>query len=274
MSDDYLVDSAAAEASDAQVKRSVPFMLQAASHADEEYVFTVDIDGWEGPLDLLLAMARTQKVDLKQISILELVEQYLAFINDVRAMKLEMAADYLVMAAWLAYLKSALLLPRDPEIEPSPEEMAALLQIRLQRLAAMRECASRLMARDRQGRDVFARGAPEGLRVIQNNAWQCDFYTLLKAYGAVQFRNQPVVHMVKVRRVVTLDDAMFRLSSMLGGVVGWAELADFLPPELPRDMRKSALASNFAASLELARQGEVEIRQDGQFAPIEIRGTA
>ena len=142
---------------------------------DEEFDFqpeppealTIAIDGWEGPLDLLLTLARTQKVDLKQISILALVDQYIAFVNEARALKLELAADYLVMAAWLAYLKSALLLPRDPEVEPSPEELALRLQLRLQRLAAMREAGARLMARDRIGRDIFLRGCPEGLRVVR-----------------------------------------------------------------------------------------------------------
>jgi segregation and condensation protein A len=135
---------------------------------------TIDIDGWDGPLDLLLALARTQKVDLRQLSILELVEQYLAFIEGARALKLEVAADYLVMAAWLAYLKSGLLLPRHPEIEPSPEELALRLQLRLERLNAMREAGARLIARDRIGRDVFRRAAPEGLRVVRKSLWQAE----------------------------------------------------------------------------------------------------
>ena len=133
-------------------------------------VLTIDIDGWEGPLDLLLALARNQKVDLRQLSILALVEQYLVFIDEARALKLELAADYLVMAAWLAYLKSALLLPKDPTVDPSPEELALRLQLRLERLNAMRESGARLMARDRIGRDVFLRGTPEGLRVVKARA--------------------------------------------------------------------------------------------------------
>ena len=141
--------------------------VSVTSMADDADALSIDIDGWEGPLDLLLTLARTQKVDLRQLSILALVEQYLAFIAEARAVKLELAADYLVMAAWLAFLKSALLLPRDPELEPSPEELALRLQLRLQRLDAMREAGARLMARDRIGRDVFLRGSPEGLRVVK-----------------------------------------------------------------------------------------------------------
>src|SRR5688500_12845809 len=149
---------------------------------------TLDLDGWEGPLDLLLTLARGQKVDLREISILALVEQYLAFIADAKKLKLEIAADYLVMAAWLAYLKSCLLLPKEPGQDPSPEELAMRLQLRLQRLAAMREAGARLVARDRLGRDVFARGSPEGLRVVRKSLWQADLYDLISAYGSVRAR--------------------------------------------------------------------------------------
>src|SRR5688500_1266793 len=157
---------------------------------------TLDLDGWEGPLDLLLTLARGQKVDLAKISILALVEQYLAFIADAKKLKLEIAADYLVMAAWLAYLKSCLLLPRDQEADPSPEELAMRLQLRLQRLSAMREAGARLLARDRIGRDVFVRGAPEGLKVIRESLWQADLYDLISAYGFVRARNEPAMHIV------------------------------------------------------------------------------
>src|SRR5919206_779166 len=162
---------------------------------------TLDLDGWEGPLDLLLTLARSQKVDLREISILALVEQYLAFIQDAKKLKLEIAADYLVMAAWLAYLKSCLLLPKDPEADPSPEELAMRLQLRLQRLSAMREAGARLLARDRIDRDVFVRGAPEGLRVVRRSAWQAELYDLIAAYGSVRARTEPAVHIV-VRRPV------------------------------------------------------------------------
>src|SRR5690606_24252451 len=145
----------------------------------------------EGPLDLLLALARTQKVDLRELSILELVEQYLAYLADARALRLEIAADYLVMAAWLAYLKSCLLLPRDEAVDPSPEELALRLQLRLQRLHAMREAGARLLGRDRVGRDVFVRGAPEGLRTVKATAWSADLYDLIAAYGQIAARRQP-----------------------------------------------------------------------------------
>src|SRR6185369_7425821 len=135
-------------------------------------ILTLELDGWEGPLDLLLSLARTQKVDLREISILALTEQYIGFIERAKALKLEIAADYLVMAAWLAYLKSCLLLPKDPEQDPSPEEIALRLQMRLQRLDAMRDAGARLMGRDRLGRDVFACGAPEGLKLVRKSAWQ------------------------------------------------------------------------------------------------------
>ena len=176
----------------------------AAAPTDDSALY-LELDGWEGPLDLLLDLARRQKVDLREISILALVDQYLVYIERAEALRLEIAADYLVMAAWLAYLKSALLLPKDEQEDPSPEELALRLQLRLQRLGAMREAAARLMARDRVGRDVFLRGAPEGLRVDRVNAWQCDWYQLVHAYGQVKARTEPVVHMVRERPVMTLD---------------------------------------------------------------------
>src|SRR5678815_5070642 len=177
---------------------------------------TLALDGWEGPLDLLLNLARAQKVDLAQISILQLVEQYLTYLAEARALKLEIAADYLVMAAWLAYLKSCLLLPKDPEQDPSPEEVALRLQMRLQRLDAMREAGARLLGRDRIGRDVFVRGAPEGLRLVRKSAWQATPFDLFSAYGVVKARTQPTMHVVHARHVMTLDDAIDRVSKMIG----------------------------------------------------------
>src|ERR1700754_4836507 len=169
---------------------------------------TLNLDGWEGPLDLLLNLARGQKVDLAQISILQLVDQHTDYIANARALKLEIAADYLVMAAWLAYLKSCLLLPKDPEQDPSPEEVALRLQLRLQRLDAMREGGARLLGRDRIGRDVFLRGAPEGLRVVRKSAWQVRGFDLFAAYGVVRARTQPAMHVVHARSVMTLDEAI------------------------------------------------------------------
>lgn len=231
----------------------------------------LELDGWEGPLDLLLDLARRQKVDLKAISILALVDQYIAYIDKAEALKLEIAADYLVMAAWLAYLKSALLLPKEEQEDPSPEELALRLQLRLQRLSAMREAAARLLARDRVGRDVFLRGAPEGLRVDRKNAWQCDWYSLVSAYAVVKARTEPVVHMVRERPVMTLDSALDRVSAMLGVKLDWIELRDFLPAHAEPRLRRSALASSFVAALELARLGKAEIRQEETFGPLHLR---
>ncbi len=243
-----------------------------AGAASEDAALYLELDGWEGPLDLLLDLARRQKVDLRRISILELVDQYLTYIEQAEALRLELAADYLVMAAWLAYLKSALLLPRDEQADPSPEELALRLQLRLQRLAAMRDAAARLMGRDRLGRDTFMRGAPEGLRVDRKSLWQCDWFALVQAYGQVKARTAPVVHMVRDRMVMTLDSALSRVSSMLGVNLDWMELREFLPPHADPKLRKSALASSFVAALELARLGKAEISQDHTFGPLRLRG--
>lgn len=240
--------------------------------ATEDSALYLELDGWEGPLDLLLDLARRQKVDLRKISILELVDQYLTYIERAEELRLELAADYLVMAAWLAYLKSALLLPRDEQEDPSPEEMALRLQLRLQRLAAMRDAAARLMGRDRLGRDVFVRGAPEGLRVDRKAKWQCDWFALVQAYGQVKARTAPVVHMVRDRMVMTLDSALSRVSSMLGVNLDWMELKDFLPPHSDPKLRRSAMASSFVAALELARLGKAELQQEKTFGPLMLRG--
>ncbi|SDA20516.1 ScpA family protein [Sphingomonas sp. NFR15] len=237
----------------------------------EPEILTLDLDGWEGPLDLLLALARNQKVDLREISILALVDQYLAFIEQAREIKLELAADYLVMAAWLAYLKSGLLLPRDPEIEPSPEELALRLQLRLERLNAMREAGARLMARDRIGRDVFPRGAPEGLRTVRKALWQAEIFDLIAAYGRISARTRPVMHIVANRPVMTLEAALERVARLVGSAVDWAVIESFLPDSASGVFRKSALASSFLAALELARQGKVELQQKSPFAPLYLR---
>jgi segregation and condensation protein A len=234
----------------------------------------IDIDGWEGPLDLLLALARNQKVDLRAISILELVEQYLGFINEARELKLELAADYLVMAAWLAYLKSALLLPRNPEETPSPEELALRLQLRLERLNAMREAGARLVARDRLGRDVFLRGTPEGLRVVRQARWEAEIYDLIAAYGRISARTRPVMHVVAVRDVMTLEEAIERVSTLIGARIEWSTIESFLPEDASGTYRKSALASSFVAALELAKQGRVELRQKSAFAPLYLKASA
>ncbi len=232
---------------------------------------TLDLDGWEGPLDLLLTLARAQKVNLATISILALVEQYLAFIADAKKLKLEIAADYLVMAAWLAYLKSCLLLPKDPEVDPTPEELALRLTLRLQRLGAMREAGARLMARDRLGRDVFGRGAPEGLRLVRKAAWQVELYDLIAAYGIIRARSEPAFHVVSRRPVMSLEEALHRIERLVGSRIGWTEIGSFLPETQDGEYRRSALASSFVATLELARQGKIEIDQESPFAPLYVR---
>ncbi|MCK0099735.1 segregation/condensation protein A [Qipengyuania sp. S6317L1] len=238
--------------------------------AGEEALY-LELDGWEGPLDLLLDLARRQKVDLKQISILALVDQYLDYIEQAQDLRLELAADYLVMAAWLAFLKSAMLLPKDEQEDPSPEELALRLQLRLQRLGAMREAGARLMARDRIGRDIFLRGRPEGLRTDRKTLWKCDAYSLIQAYGQVKARTAPRIYHVSDRPVMTLDSALDRVSAMIGVTLDWMDLRDFLPKHAEPALRRSALASSFVAALELARLGKAEIEQDGAFEPLRIR---
>jgi len=243
---------------------------------NEEPALYLELDGWEGPLDLLLELARRQKVDLRSISILSLVDQYLEYIDQAGTLRLELAADYLVMAAWLTYLKSSLLLPRDEQEDPSPEELALKLQLRLQRLGAMREAAARLMARDRVGRDVFLCGAPKGLRVDRKTKWQCDWFTLVQGYGQVKARTAPTVHMVQNRPVMTLDTALERVSAMLGVTLEWMQIEEFLPPVSEPGwgearLRRSALASSFVAALELARTGYAQIAQDEVFGPLRLR---
>jgi segregation and condensation protein A len=244
------------------------------SEAETSDTLKIDIDGWEGPLDLLLTLARNQKVDLRQISILELVEQYLTFVNEARELRLELAADYLVMAAWLAYLKSALLLPRNPEESPSPEELALRLQLRLERLNAMREAGARLVARDRLGRDVFLRGSPEGLRVVRKGRYEAEIYDLIAAYGRISARTRPVMHVVAARDVMTLEEAIERVSALIGARIEWSTIETFLPDGASGTYRKSALASSFVAALELARQGRLELRQKSAFAPLYLKASA
>ncbi len=234
----------------------------------------VDVAGFEGPLDLLLHLARNQKVDLSRISILALAEQYLSFIERVRALRLELAADYLVMAAWLAFLKSKLLIPKQPgEVGESGEELAAVLQFRLKRLEAMRDAAARLVNRNRLGRDVFARGMPEMVIIEKRNAYQASLYDLLTAY-AQQRQKQAITNVTIARRGVwSLKDAREVLTRLVGTLRDWTALDSFLLEYLtdPQE-RRTATASSFAATLELVREGKMELRQDEVFAPIYLRG--
>ncbi len=234
-------------------------------------VLTVSLPSFEGPLDLLLDLARSQRVDLAAIPILELVDQYVAFINRQRALRLEVAADYLVMAAWLAYLKSLLLLPRAPDAEPDAEAMAGALRWRLQRLAAMREAAARLDARPRLGRETAMRAAPEGLRQIRASRFEADLADLLTAYGTIAMRRERAAWAPARARVVSLEEALERLSAMVGQALDWTALSRFLVPVDDEPLRRSALASGLVAALELARQGAIELAQDGPFRPLYVR---
>ncbi len=242
--------------------------------ADPGDQLVVDVEGFEGPLDLLLALARTQKVDLAKISVLALAQQYLDFISEARRLRLEIAADYLVMAAWLAFLKSKLLLPAEPseEGEPTGAELAALLAFRLKRLHAMREVSAQLMTRKRLGRDVFGRGDPEPIRITRQSVYDANVYDLLKAYSQQRQRTAVLSMQLKPRTVWSLNEAREELERLLGMNVDWAPLdrliAEFLvEPEL----RKTALASSFTATLEMTREGALEIRQARSFAPLFVR---
>jgi segregation and condensation protein A len=243
----------------------------------EEPALVLDLDGYEGPIDLLLTLARDQKVDLAKLSILALADPYLAFIAAQRRLRLEIAADYLVMAAWLAYLKSRLLLP-EPAGEddgPSAAELAASLAHRLQLLAAMQRAGAALMAGPQLGRDVFGRGRPEGLPRVDRSIYQLSLYELLSAYGEGHRRSHARVLTIDLPTFHSLDEALHHLAQFVGHVPEWRELAAFLPAELRGAVfRRSALASTFAATLELTRSGRVELRQDRPFGPIYLRSAA
>ncbi|MDR5651718.1 segregation and condensation protein A [Ruixingdingia sedimenti] len=234
----------------------------------------VDVDGFEGPLDLLLNLSRTQKVDLRRISVLQLAEQYLAFVDRAKALRIELAADYLVMAAWLAYLKSRLLLPPDPTEEgPSAEDMAAHLAFQLERLQAMREAAAQLMARPHLGRDTFARGQPEEVIRSRKVEYGATLLDLLHAYARIRTRDEFRPFAFDRRDVYTMEQALDALRPLIPQAVDWTALADWLPEgwrTAPR-RRRSATAATFAAALELAKQGHIALRQAETFAPIEVR---
>jgi segregation and condensation protein A len=235
--------------------------------------FVVDIDGYEGPLDLLLALVRDHKLDLAQISILDLAQQYLDFIEQVRRLRLEIAADYLVMAAWLAFLKSKLLLPaEDGEGEPTGEELAAQLAHRLRRLEAMREAGAKLFNRNRLGRDFFARGMPEGIRLVRNSEYDANIYDLLKAYSNQRQRTAIDTIHFSARPVWSIQDARARLEAILGASLGWAPIDELIMQFLEDpQMKRTVLASSLSASLELTREGLAELRQKSAFAPLYVR---
>ena len=234
----------------------------------------VDVDGFEGPLDVLLTLGRTQKVDLRRISILQLAEQYLGFVEQARALRIELAADYLVMAAWLAFLKSRLLLPPDPsEDGPSGEELAAHLAFQLERLAAMRDVAARLMARGRLGRDFFARGIPEGVERVRKVTYTATLLDLMQGYAHIRTKDEFRPYSLDRESIFSLDEALDRMRGLMGYAGDWVDISSWLPEGFLTDpaRRRSATASTFAAALELAKEGKLELRQSEVFAPLQVR---
>lgn len=234
----------------------------------------VDVDGFEGPLDVLLTLSRTQKVDLRKISVLALAQQYLAFVERARALRIELAADYLVMAAWLAFLKSRLLLPPDPDDEgPSGEELAAHLAFQLERLQAMRDAAARLMARDQLGRDFFKRGQGEDIRRIRTVTYSATLLDLMQGYARIRTRDEFRPFVMDRDAVFTMEQALERMRPLIGFAGTWTDMETYLPDGWEADpvRRRSATAATFAASLELVKEGHMEIKQSETFAPIQLR---
>ncbi|HKA71904.1 MAG TPA: ScpA family protein [Xanthobacteraceae bacterium] len=247
-----------------------------AERAEDEPALIVDVEGFEGPLDLLLTLARNQKVDLAKISILALADQYLAFIEQARQLRLELAADYLVMAAWLAYLKSRLLLPETEEAEgPTAEDMANSLALRLKRLEAFRAVAQELMGLPQLSRDVFARGAPEPIVDIKHPQWKATLYDLLSAYAA-QRQKQALAHVELPHRTVwSLADARTALERLIGSATDWTRLDQYLIAYVVEpSQRATVMASSFASTLELVREGLIELHQHAAFAPLYLRKRA
>ena len=234
----------------------------------------VDVDGFEGPLDLLLTLSRTQKVDLRKISVLKLAEQYLGFVEQARTLRIELAADYLVMAAWLAFLKSRLLLPPEPgDAGPSAEDLAAHLAFQLERLSAMRDAAARLMARDQLGRDFFARGVPEDVTHHRKVTYTATLLDLMRAYARIRTKDEFRPFVLDREHVFTMEQALDRMRSLIGYAGDWADLTSFLPEgwNVTPMARRSATAAHFAAVLELAKAGQITLRQGDTFAPIQVR---
>jgi segregation and condensation protein A len=254
----------------------IPFEEDALSVADRvaAEALIVDVDGFEGPLDVLLTLSRTQKVDLRKISVLALARQYLAFVERAKVLRLELAADYLVMAAWLAFLKSRLLLPPDPEDEgPSGEELAAHLAFQLERLQAMRNMAARLMGRDRLGRDFFARGQTQEVTRTRRVKYSATLLDLMQGYARIRTRDEFRPFVMDRDAVFTMEQALERMRGLIGYAGEWTDISSYLPEgwELDPVRRRSATASTFAASLELVKEGQLEIRQSETFAPLQLR---
>jgi segregation and condensation protein A len=234
----------------------------------------VDVDGFEGPLDLLLTLSRTQKVDLRKISVLELARQYLGFVEKAKALRIELAADYLVMAAWLAFLKSRLLLPPDPtEDGPSGEDLAAHLAFQLERLQAMRDVAAKLMARDQLGRDFFARGITQDVERVRKVEYTATLLDLMQGYARIRTKDEFRPFVMDRDAVFTMEQALERMRGLIGFAGSWTDISSYMPDGWDADpvRWRSATAATFAASLELAKEGKVELRQSNTFAPIELR---
>jgi segregation and condensation protein A len=237
-------------------------------------VLIVDVDGFEGPLDLLLSLSRTQKVDLLKISILDLARQYLSFIERAKELRIELAADYLVMAAWLAFLKSRLLLPPDPTDEgPSGEELAARLAFQLERLLAMRNAAAQLMGRDQKGRDFFIRGIPEKLEMVRRVTYTATLLDLMQGYSRIRTKDEFRPFVMDRNNVFTMEEALAKMRGLIEFAGNWTDLVSYLPEDWRSDpvRRRAATAANFAASLELVKAGQIELRQSGTFEPIELK---
>ncbi|MEX0307467.1 MAG: ScpA family protein [Ruegeria sp.] len=234
----------------------------------------VDVDGFEGPLDVLLTLSRTQKVDLRKISVLALAQQYLTFVEKARQLRIELAADYLVMAAWLAFLKSRLLLPPDPDDEgPSGEELAAHLAFQLERLQAMRDAAARLMGRDQLGRDFFKRGQGEDVTRLRTVTYSATLLDLMQGYARIRTRDEFRPFVMDRDAVFTMEQALERMRPLIGFAGAWTDMETYLPDGWDADpvRRRSATAATFAASLELVKEGHMEIKQSETFAPIHLR---
>ncbi|WP_299661000.1 ScpA family protein [uncultured Ruegeria sp.] len=234
----------------------------------------VDVDGFEGPLDVLLTLSRTQKVDLRKISVLALAQQYLTFVEKARQLRIELAADYLVMAAWLAFLKSRLLLPPDPDDEgPSGEELAAHLAFQLERLQAMRDAAARLMARDQLGRDFFKRGQGEDVTRLRTVTYSATLLDLMQGYARIRTRDEFRPFVMDRDAVFTMEQALERMRPLIGFAGAWTDMETYLPEGWDADpvRRRSATAATFAASLELVKEGHMEMKQSESFAPIHLR---
>lgn len=244
--------------------------------AEGEPALLIDIDGFEGPLDLLLELARRQKVDLHRISILALAEQYLAYIEEARRLRLELAADYLVMAAWLAYLKSRLLLPDPPkDDEPTLEELAGALAARLRRLESIREAAELLAERPRLGRDVFARGAPEPIKEVTQASWEVSLYDLLSAYAGQREKQFNARVTLRKRRVWSLEEARAALDRLIGYASDWVSLDDYLTKYLVEPaMRPTVMASSLSATLEMVKEGKLALHQERAFGPLWLRNSS